>query len=140
MKRVFAILFSLAFLFAVAGCGSSPEVKTEDVEINYGTSSLYSREDMDAAIQVILKEFNTTLLGSKLYSISYSSDDECNEKNITRMIEAEMKKGGKEIEVFTQCIMFRCDFEVPGGTRAGRMPWWLARTDGGEWRFIERGY
>ena len=44
MKKVFAILLLMSFLFAVAGCGrQAPEVK-----IDYGTSSIYTEKDMEA--------------------------------------------------------------------------------------------
>lgn len=62
---------------------------------------------MDNAIQVIKEKFSMWE-GFDLHTISYSSDDECNEKNIAWM--NELAKKDKIEESLTQCIMFKSDF------------------------------
>ena len=42
--------------------------------IDYGTSSIYTKAEMDAAIELIKKEFSTWD-GCELHSISYSADE-----------------------------------------------------------------
>lgn len=78
--------------------------------------------------------------------ISYSSDDECNSRNISWLNElAEAKNLSDE---FTQCIMFESDFHTsksaPGNWNADTdyddYQWWLARTDNGEWELLSWGY
>ena len=62
-------------LFALTACGKQAQMS--DVTIDYGNSSIYSKEDMDTAIKAIktvFKDFD----GCELHSISYSSDDQCN--------------------------------------------------------------
>ena len=106
MKRVLALLLSMICILELIGCRK----KALEVTIDYGTSSIYTEEDMNAAIELIKKEFNTWD-GCELHSISYSSDDECSESNIAWMNELEEANDAKE--TFTECIMFKSDFHSP---------------------------
>ena len=139
MKKVSIILLSLALLFAVAGCGrQAPEVK-----IDYGTSSIYTEKDMKAAIDVIMKEFESWR-ECELHSISYALDEVCNDQNLARMIVLDMDKS--RAVYLTQCILFLIDFhtakEVTGSFNPDQeytdYHWWLARTNDGEWKTIQR--
>ena len=56
--------------------GSSKE-NLSGVKIDYGTSAVYSKKDMDAAIKIIKKEFEA-FEGCELHSLSYVSDKKCN--------------------------------------------------------------
>lgn len=142
MKRVFALLLSMVCTFALIGCGNKT---ISEVDIDYGTSSIYTEEDMNAAIELIKKEFNTWD-GCELHSIAYSSDDECNKSNIAWMNDLEAANDAKE--TFTQCIMFQSSFHSPkeggGGFNADEeytnWQWWLARSDRGQWKLMTWGY
>lgn len=141
MKRVLVFLLSIISILGLIGCGK----KAPEVRIDYGTSSIYTQKDMNAAIELIKKEFDTWN-GCELHSISYSSDDECSESNIAWMNELEAANDEKKI--FTQCIMFKSDFHSPkkgGGAwnaddEYTDWQWWLARTDGGQWKLMTWGY
>ena len=80
MKKPLALLLSVICILGLAGC----KKKAPEVKIDYGTSSIYTEADMNAAIDLIKKEFNTWD-GCELHSISYSSDDECSESNVAWM-------------------------------------------------------
>ncbi len=72
------MVFIMVFVFTA--CTN----KTVTVDVDYGDSSLYTKEDMDAAIEIIQEEF-AQMEGAVLYSLSYSSD-ECNsQENIDWM-------------------------------------------------------
>ena len=74
MKK-YLLFLGIIGLLALTACGK--QAKMSDVTIDYGSSSIYSKEDMDAAIKAIktvFKDFD----GCELHSISYSSDDQCN--------------------------------------------------------------
>ena len=141
MKRVLVFFFFFFSILGLIGCGK----KVPEVRIDYGTSSIYTQKDMNAAIELIKKEFDTWN-GCELHSISYSSDDECSESNIAWMNELEAANDEKKI--FTQCIMFKSDFHSPkkgGGAwnaddEYTDWQWWLARTDGGQWKLMTWGY
>lgn len=138
MKNGFALLAAVIMVFGLVACNDS----VTDVAIDYGKSDVYSKSDMDAAIELIEKEF-ATWEGCELHSISYASD-ECNSgKNIEWM-----NSLGDENAEFTQCIEFVSDFHSPkvgGGawnadSEYTNWQWWLARTDNGEWNLMTWGY
>ena len=54
------------------------------VKMDYGTSSIYSKADMDAAIKIIMKEFEA-FEGCELHSLLYASDEEGNTAENKRM-------------------------------------------------------
>lgn len=100
---------------------------------------------MDAAIKIIIKEFEI-FEGCELHSLSYASDEECNTaENIAWMNQCKAKD---DPEVFTQCIAFDSSFHSPKTDSGAWNPdeeytdwyWWLARSDGGEWKLMTYGY
>lgn len=120
-------------------------VHTTNIKIDYGASSIYTKAEMDEAIELIKKEFSTWD-GCELHSISYSTDDACSESNIAWM--NEMEKATDAEETFTQCIMFKSDFHSPlhGGSGFNSneeytdWQWWLARSESGQWKLMTYGY
>ena len=139
MKRkvLIAVLTVLALL--LAGCGGK-----KDVTVDYGSSALYTQEDMDAAIKLIRAEFDTWK-GCELHSIRYAGDECFTEENLRWMDEHVDDGPG-----FAQCIEFLSDFHSPkSSAQAGAFnvdyeytdwSWWLARTEGGEWVLLDWGY
>ena len=75
MKKAISFVVCLVFAVSFAGCGKSDTTK---VKIDYGNSSIYTEEDMSAAIDKILNEFSK-MEGCELHSLSYSSDDVCSD-------------------------------------------------------------
>ena len=116
-----------------------------EVEIDYGTSEIYTREDMDEAIALILAEFDTWD-GCEMHSIRYFSDECTSGESIAWM--NDLADGRNLGKTFTQCIGFRSDFHSPleqyGAWEADQeytnWEWWLAREDGGSWELITWGY
>ena len=121
----------------------------EGVEIDYGASSLYSMEDREAAVRVILAEFRSWT-GFDLHSVRYTSDECGSAENLSwlnQIAPVPVSKNG-----FTQCIRFESDFHTtPQFSReefGGFMPdyeyrdwqWWLGRVDGGKWYLVTWGY
>ena len=142
MKRLIAMVLCLLFVISLAGCGKG---NTKNLVIDYGTSSIYTKDDMDEAIDVIKKQFSS-FEGCELHSLSYTSDDACNnEDNIAWMNELEEANDNKES--FTQCISFDSSFRSPkngGGAWDANeeytWSWWLARSEGGTWKLMTWGY
>ena len=111
-----------------------------DFTVDYKTSEMYSREDMDKAISEILKEFDTWD-GCVMKKISYSSDEKCRD-NLdyinTLAVDTE----------YDECIFFISTFHSPveGGDAwepdydYDRWEWYLGRTDGGNWDLLTWGY
>lgn len=108
MKKLIYLVFCIVFTLSLIGCGNA---STANVKIDYGTSSIYTEEDMNAAIEIIKKQINSWE-GCELHSLSYSSDNICNNTdNIAWMNDLEEANDNKE--VFTQCIMLESSFRSP---------------------------
>ena len=98
MKKVLGILLAVVYGAGLVGCGS-----VKNLRVDYGTSEIYSQEDMEAAIKVILKEFDSWD-GCEMHFITYGGDDLCNEDNIEWL--NDLKKDHDKGDEFTQCIEF----------------------------------
>lgn len=167
-RKLIAGLVTAAMIMSFAGCGGQKSTETTtqapteatteattqidqeqssstEVIIDYGTSDLYTQEDMDAAIQKIQKEFSGWK-GCEMHNIRYASDDCNSDENIKWVNE------GAEGKNYTQCIQFLTDFHSPTeeadlkGTawepdqEYKDYTWTLARVDGGEWELLGWGY
>ena len=112
-----------------------------NVVYDYGTSDIYSKEDMDSAIDVIMDEFNTWE-GYELHSIRYASDDFNSDANLSWLNELDGEHN------FTECIEFLSDYRTPleGNEVVSAnciykdWTWCLAREDGGQWVLVSYGY
>lgn len=114
-----------------------------DIDFDYGESALYTREDMDEAIEEIIDEFDGWD-GCVLKSLSYAGDECNNSENLAWM------NSLKPEEDFTECIKFVSVFHSPAATDEPTAwnpdtdytdwEWWLARTDGGDWMLVTWGY
>ena len=142
MKKIFVMAICIVLMFALVGCENG---KTANVVIDYGTSSIYTKADMNAAIEVIKKQFNS-MDGCELHSLSYSSDDDCNNSECIKWMN-DLEEANDNKEVFTQCIMFNSSFRSPknggGAWEANEeytWSWWLARSEGGAWKLMTWGY
>lgn len=136
MKKSFSVIFVLVLLISLCACG-----RTGELTIDYGQSVLYTREDMDEAIGLILEEFSGWA-GCELHAIRYYGD-ECNsEDNILWMNQLEEGKN------YTRCIAFYSDFHSPKKGGGAWNPdyeyrdwqWWLAREESGKWELLTWGY
>ena len=142
MKKTIVIVFCCMLILSLFGCKSSV---TKNVKIDYVTSSIYTEKDINSAIEKIKETFKS-FEGCELYSLSYSSDDICTDKeNIAWMNDLESANDNKQ--VFTQCIMFNSSFRSPKKGGGAWQPneeytwsWWLARSEGGEWKLMTYGY
>ena len=106
--------------------------------IDYGSSEIYSREDMNEAIALIKDQFYSWE-GCKLYSIYYTDDSFCQR-------EVDYVNTLTDDVVYTECIVFRTRFRSPifgGGAWNPNFEydwsWYLARTEGGEWELLTWG-
>lgn len=117
------------------------EAETGSFKIDYKTSDLYSKEDMDAAIAEIMKEFDTWE-GCEMHEISYTDDQTCKD-NIDYANELDADKKGYE-----DCIVFTSSFHSPkegGGAWEADYEyegwqWFLARVKDGSWELLTWGY
>lgn len=107
--------------------------------IDYGSSEIYSRNDMNDAIALIEEEFYSWE-GCKLYSIYYTDDSLC-QRELDYVNEL-----ADDNVIYTECIVFRTRFRSPVVNAGAWNPnseydwsWYLARTSGGEWELLTWG-
>lgn len=135
-RKRFGIVFLILLL--LQGCSNGGDVSK--VQIDYGQSSIYSREDMDSAIQKIKEEFKTWK-GAKLLSVSYT-DDKRAEEELSYC--NELKDGAD----FSECIVFESVFHSPKKDSGAWNPdqdytgwqWYLARSEKEDWELLTWGY
>ena len=126
-----------AALTPLSGSGAD----TPEVRIDYGTTGIYTRDDMDAAIEAVKAAF-ADFKGCGLHALRYADDTCSSAENL-----AWMNSLGKH-GPYAQCICFNSDFRSPkngGGawtpdTEYTDWDWWLARTEGGAWEVLTGGY
>ena len=53
MKKIITVTLCIVLVLLFAGCGKNGD--TSKVEIDYGASSIYSKEEIDSAIEIIKK-------------------------------------------------------------------------------------
>ncbi|MBR0372922.1 MAG: M15 family metallopeptidase [Mogibacterium sp.] len=120
------------------------------VPVDYGTSELYTQEEMDRAITTFKAEFENWS-GCELHAVRYLGDDLMNSENLAWVNHI---KEARDIEgpAYTEVIAFASDFHSPtdeedltgtaweADTEYTNWEWWLARSDGGPWELVEWGY
>lgn len=160
MKKTISLFLAVLMICALAGCkgaadpGSESQTESttqeqavttaDGITIDYGTSELYTKDDMDKAIEVIQKRFDQWE-GFQMKSYTFGTDEECNEKNVAWMNQLEAANEAQE--VFTQCIMFKSDFHTAKECNNGfeddtdyeGFQWWLGRADDGDWKLMTWG-
>ena len=118
---------------------------TTDYEVDYGTSSLYTKDDIDAAVKVVMAEFGSWD-GCTMQKIAFTDDNTC--KSNVEYANSLRKDGTAE---FTQAMVLVSDFRSPSADKAQGTAWepdtdykdytWtLGRSDGGEWQLLTWGY
>lgn len=116
-------------------------VNDTDPVIDYGTSQLYTEEDLkEAAVQVKCKF--ASFAGCELHALRYAGDNANTPENLDWLNSLD------EGNAYTQCVEFLSDFHSPveaeGAWEAGMeytdYQWWLARTEESGWQLISWGY
>ncbi len=116
-------------------------VSDPELVVDYGTSSLYTEEELkEAAVQV--KCQFAAFAGCELHSLRYAGDECSTEDNIRWMNQLE------EGADFTQVAEFLSDFHSPMEASGAWDPdkeyedwqWWLARSEDGGWQLLTWGY
>ncbi len=104
-----------------------------NVKIDYGESQLYSKQDMDLAIDIISKKNkNFDGFDVKVISIAYAGD----EKSLKELVNG-----------YDECIVFYSSFRTGNKTAAlepntlyDEYQWFLCRKNGGEWILVSSGH
>lgn len=116
-------------------------VNATDVDIDYGSSELYSEEELkEAAVQI--KCNFASWEGCELHNLRYAGD-ECNSEENIEWINS-ISEGAD----YTQICEFLSDFHSPVEASGAWEPdeeytdyqWWLAKNENGGWDIVSFGY
>lgn len=90
MKKIITVTLCIVLVLLFAGCGKNGD--TSKVEIDYGASSIYSKEEIDSAIEIIKKQF-ALFEGCELHRLSYMTDQSIFSETMTKEeVDAEKRK------------------------------------------------
>jgi D-alanyl-D-alanine carboxypeptidase len=115
--------------------------KETEVDIDYGTSTLYTPEELEEAAIKIKCEF-ATWEGCELHSMRYAGD-ECNTEENIKWLDS-LSDGAE----YTKVCEFLCDFHSPKENAGAWEPdteykdyqWWLGYNKDGGWDIVTQGY
>ena len=120
----------------------SDEPTATEYEIDYGTSDVYSEEDLESAVSTIMDTFNNEWeIKCEMLKLAYLGD----EKAATELDYC--KELDPEIE---ECVVFTSDFHVPDtdaqmawafepNADISDWTWYLGRTNKWEWKILTNG-
>ena len=103
------MLFALCWFFS---CRMWKERRYIKREIDYGASSVYSKEEIDSAIEII-KSSSLRLRAVNCIAFSYMPDEECN-NNADNIEWMNNLRTDDNKEAFTQCVAFESSFRSLG--------------------------
>ena len=136
-KKSISAARCLLLVMSFFGCRSYSKSGgiTDGVQIKKIPSAIYTEEDINSAIQVILKEFKDNWKGCKLTMICYAGDNRNRDEGAS--------EASKDIIVLTSSF----DVDSSGGDGSleanstyDNWNWILRRDNGGNWRHIDHGY
>ena len=157
MKTAFGhmtvFLLACCVLLAFPSCAEKKPASEPEVAIDLGTSSLYTEEELKAAVLMIRDKFASFSGDCKLHSIRYAGDAANNEENLEwlnslREVRSNIppEDAGKK---YVQVAEFLCDFHSPveEGPYVWELDmeykdyqWWIARLKDGPWEIVSWGY
>ncbi len=115
--------------------------QTPEVTVDYGTSKLYTKEDLDAAIVQIKCQF-AGWAGCELHSLRYAGDECCGAENVKWL--NELDEGKNYVQAVELLSSFHSPVEAYGAWEADmeyeNYQWWLARSADGGWQLLSWGY
>ena len=114
-------------------------------EVDYGTSAVYTKADIDAAVDAVMAEFGTWK-GCTMKEIAYTDDDTC--ASNLEYANSLREDGTPE---FDQAMVLTSDFRSPSAAESEGTAWepdtdydgytWtLGRTAGGAWVLVGWGF
>jgi putative hemolysin len=119
------------------------DVEANAYEIDYGTSDIYTQEDMEAAVAAIMNAFeNEWEVKCEMHKLAYAGD----ERSQQELPNVQLRSDAP----YAQALVMLSDFHTPANPEEAMAfepdyeytdyNWILGRTEGGEWTVIDWGY
>ena len=136
IKMVLCIGFT-ALLLCLCACHAG---NARDVDIQKVSSDMYSQQEIDDAIEVILEEFKFWQ-GCTMTEICYAGD-EVNKRENAYYIEGGVYDADEMIVLDSSFDVDEsgADMSLNPGTTYDHWSWVLVRTNGGTWKHVTHGY
>ena len=117
------------------------DYRAPEVVIDYGTSALYTEEELKEAVLLIKCDL-AGWEGCELHSLRYAGDECASEENLAWLNSLDGKGN------YTRAAGFECDFHTASDIQGAWEPdheyadyqFWLARTDEDGWDIVSWGY
>ena len=153
LKRLFALISVGCMLLTLSACKTENAKSAPAVKVDLGHSSLYTQEELNAAVALIRDKFATFSGDCELHSIRYAGDEANNEENLEWLNSLrEVRSNIPPEDVgrkYVQAAEFLSDFHSPveEGPYAWEpdmeykdYQWWLARLKDRGWEIVSWGY
>lgn len=134
MNKIKCIILSILSALSLSACGGNiSDVSTQRIE-----SELYSQDDINAAVDIIKKEFKSDWKGCSLTEIRYAGDE------ITKEHQKWSERNNAD-----EVIVLLSSFDVDSSGGDGSLnpnstydewKWILVRSNGGQWKHVDHGY
>lgn len=134
MNKIKCIILGILSALSLSACGGNiSDVSTQRIE-----SELYSQDDINAAVDIIKKEFKSDWKGCSLTEIRYAGDE------ITKEYQKWSERNNAD-----EVIVLLSSFDVGSSGGDGSLnpnstydewKWILVRSNGGQWKHVDHGY
>ena len=117
----------------------SDELTNTEYDVDYGTSDIYSEEDLESAVSTIMDTFNNEWeIKCEMQKVTYLGDEKANsELDYCKELDPEIE----------ECVVFTSNFHIPDtdvqmagafepDTDMSGWTWYLGRTNGWEWKVL----
>ncbi|MGN1443789.1 MAG: hypothetical protein ACI4XE_08065 [Acutalibacteraceae bacterium] len=143
MKKIFAVLLTLMFLFTLSACSQKGDTKS--VTVTIGKSDSFTEKEIKGAVDAVKTKFKKNYGGCTLISVTY------NETESREGAEGYIRSGGgKEKGVKAEDVIYLVsDFktgekiEATGfetNTEYNGWTWTVVRGSNGKWCVVDSGY
>lgn len=150
MKRVLYVLI-IIICFLIVCCAGwilynhlsvhfLPISTMNTVRVDYEESEYYSKDDIDAAVAAVKKDF-LSMRGCKLYALQYAGDEKSNDELAT------YNRDLPETDRAADCIVLNSVFRSPirggGAWNANEIYTWnwiVVKDSQGNWIVVNKGY
>ena len=151
-RHMICLMLAGYVLLALTSCAEKKIEPAQENSIELGSSTLYTQEELDAAVLLIRDKF-ATFTGCELHNIRYAGDEANNEENLewlNSLREVRSNIPPEDVgKKYVQIAEFLSDFHSPveEGPYTWEIDmeykdyqWWLGRLEDGRWEIVSWGY
>ena len=132
MKKILCIVLAAIMIVSLISCS-----KTGSAKIDYGESELYTMEERETIVNMIIEEIEEGESNVKLKSLEFAGDSLCSHH-------LELFKKDYDIE-YEKCIVFIANMKTPDAIKYFNQPertfcYFYVKEPDGEWYLKDTGW